>query len=84
MAQQTTNVNEVLGSIDREIAAVEGEYKAALVVAAEQLSGTPTSVMRAVNMRSRRRAPRSAGVRAACWWRRHAPTERRSSIPRRR
>ena len=52
MAQQTTNVNEVLGSIDREIAAVEGEYKAALVVAAEQLSGTATSVMRAVNMRA--------------------------------
>jgi hypothetical protein len=56
MAQQTTTVNEVLGGIDREIAAVEGEYKAALAVAAEQLSGTATSAMRAMNAQSAARS----------------------------
>lgn len=37
MAQQTTLVGEVLAGIDREIATVESEYKAALAMAAERL-----------------------------------------------
>lgn len=43
MAQQTTLVGEVLAGIDREIAAVESDYKAALAVAAERLQANERS-----------------------------------------
>lgn len=52
MAQQTISANDVLGGIDREIASVEAEYKAALTVAAEQMAGSMTSSMRAVRARA--------------------------------
>lgn len=52
MAQQTMSVNDVLGGIDREIASVEAEYKAALTVAAEHMAGSMTAAMRAVKARA--------------------------------